>query len=267
MIPIDLGVLRLEMRAWLRENVPQDLRVPPRGEELGPDLEAWTLEFRRKLGERGWLAPSWPTYFGGGGLPTQVGAVIMDEMQRVSLPPLGLNMTWLLPLRVWGTEEQKARWLPPTLRGEITVYHIFSEPSNGTDLASQATTAKRDGDEYVVNGEKGHIGAPITPDYLMILVTIDPEAPKYENLGMVIVNARDPGVTVKYRRMITGGTLKSFVINDVRVPVEDVIGPETGGWQVAQTLLDLERGGKGITMDQREEIERRERAFWSKFAK
>jgi alkylation response protein AidB-like acyl-CoA dehydrogenase len=81
---------------------------------------------------------------------------------------------------------------------------------------------------------------------------------------MLVLDAHDPGVSVDYRRILTGGTLKTFALNDVRVPVEDVIGPEQGGWQVAQTLLDLERGGRGITLDQRAEIEEREREFWKR---
>ena len=262
----DLMTLRAEVRAWLDENIPRDLVLPSSGQALGPDLEAWAVDFRRKLGAKGWLAPSWPTYFGGGGLPVAAGAVIMEELKRRSLPPLGISLVWLVPLRVWGTEEQKARWLPPILRGEVTVFQIMSEPAGGADLASQTTTAFRDGDEYVVNGEKGHTGAPFQPDYLFILVTMDPQGPKYQNLGMLMVDVHDPGVTIQHRRIVTGGNYRSFVLKDVRVPAEDIIGGEMGGWLVAQTLVDVERGGEGVTPEQQREVEEREREYWEKAA-
>ena len=263
MSSVDLLALRAEVRAWLGENVPKDLALPGPHEDISLELEAWTVDFRRKLGAKGWLAPSWPKQFGGGGLTPEAGGVIMEEVSRLRLPPLSVNMTFLVPLRAWGTEKQKAKWLVPTLRGEITVSQIQSEPSTGTDLASQATTAIRDGDEYVVKGEKGYTGTPLMPDYIFILVTTDPQGPKYENLSMIILNARDPGVSINYRRTITGKSQRSFVINDAHVPLEDVIGGEGGGWNVAQTLLDVERGGMGVTLAQREAIEESERNYWS----
>jgi alkylation response protein AidB-like acyl-CoA dehydrogenase len=259
---VELHTLRAEVRAWLGENVPKDLALPGPDDDISPELEAWTIDFRRKLGAKGWLAPSWPKHFGGGGLPPQAGAAIMEEVGRMRLPPLSLSMTFLVPLRAWGTEEQKAKWLVPTLRGEITVSQIQSEPSTGTDLATQATTAIREGDEYVVNGEKGFTATPLMPDYIFILVTTDPQGPKYQNLSMILLNARDPGVTINSRKMVTGKSQRSFVIKDVRVPLEDVIGGEGGGWDVAQTLLDVERGGMGITLAQRQEIEESERKHW-----
>jgi alkylation response protein AidB-like acyl-CoA dehydrogenase len=163
---------------------------------------------------------------------------------------------------VWGTEQQKAKWLLPTLRGEITVHQIQSEPSTGTDLAHQSTIAIRDGDDYVVNGEKGFIASPMTADYLFILVTTNPEGVRYENLSMIILNARDPGVSVRSRKMLTGRSQRSFIIKDVRVPLEDVIGGEGGGWKVAQTLLDVERGGMGANLEQQKMIEQSEGEYW-----
>ena len=258
----NLQALRAEVRTWLGENVPRDLALPRPDEDMTPELEAWTVDFRRKLGAKGWLAPSWPKHFGGGGFPNAEGAAIMEEINRLRLPPLSLNMTFLVPMRAWGTEEQKAKWLVPTLMGEITVHQIQSEPSTGTDLARQDTTAIRDGDDYVVNGEKGFIASPLSADYLFTLVTTDPQGPKYENLSMIILNARDPGITLNFRKMITGRSQRSFVIKDVRVALEDVIGGEGGGWEVAQTLLDVERGGMGVTLSQRQAIEEREKKYW-----
>ncbi len=260
----NLNALRAEVRAWLGENVPPDLDLPGADENITPELEAWTLEFRRKLGQKGWLAPSWPKYFGGGGFSAQVGAAIMQEVNRLRLPPLSVSMTFLVPMRAWGTEEQKERWLVPTLRGELTISQLQSEPSTGTDLATQHTTAIRDGDDYIVNGEKGFTSEALTPDYLFSIVTTDPGGPKYENLSMLLISAKGPGVTINRRQSLIGRTMRSFEFKDVRVPVVDVIGGEGGGWEVAQTLLDVERGGMGTTLDERKGIEDREREHWVK---
>ena len=259
-----LNALRAEVRAWLGENVPPDLDLPGPDEDISPDLEAWAMEFRRKLGEKGWLAPAWPKYFGGGGFPQKAADAIMQEVNRLRLPPLGLSMTFLVPMRSWGTEEQKERWLIPTLRGEITVSQLQSEPSTGTDLATQHTTAIRDGDDYVVNGVKGYTSEALTPDYLFSIVTTDPGGPKYQNLSMLLISAKGPGVNIDYRSSLIGRKMKSFEFTDVRVPVVDVIGGEGAGWEVAQTLLDVERGGMGISLDERKAIEGRERERWVK---
>jgi alkylation response protein AidB-like acyl-CoA dehydrogenase len=253
---------RMEVRSWLSANIPECLVIPRPDQDMSLEIEEWVLGFRRKLGGHGWLAPNWPAHFGGGNLSPQAGFIIMEELKRFSLPPLGLNTTFLVPLRVWGTEQQKAKWLVPTLRGEITVHQIQSEPSTGTDLAHQSTTAVRDGDDYIVNGEKGFIASPMTADYLFILVTTNPDGVKYENLSMIILNARDPGVSVRSRKMLTGRSQRSFIIKDVRVPLEDVIGGEGGGWKVAQTLLDVERGGMGANLEQQKMIEEREGQYW-----
>ncbi len=267
MAMMNLQALRAEVRTWLDENVPRDLKLPPPGEDLDPELVAWTVDFRRKLGAKGWLAPSWPRYFGGGGLPPAAAAVIMEELRGRSLPPLVLLQTWLTPLRVWGTEEQKERWLIPTLRGEITVCQIVSEPGHGgADLAFQGTTALRDGDEYVVTGAKGPISNPLPPDYIFILVTTDPQGPKYQNLAMIILDAHDPGVSVTYQKTIVGRTLKSYALNGVRIPPENIVGGEFGGWHVAQTLVEVERGGPGVTPEQRRDVEVRELAYWTRAA-
>ena len=227
-------------------------------------MEEWIRAIRRDFGARGWLAPRWPTYYGGGGFPSPAADVIEEEMRRHRMPPFDLNIPFLVAMRVWGTEEQKAMWLTPTLRGEITVCQIQSEPLTGSDLAWQATTAIKDGDEYVVNGEKGHIASQLTPDYIFTLVTTDPDGPKHENLSMIMLRAKGTGITVKSRSMITGRSQRSFVIDGVSLPIEDVVGGEGNGWEVAQTLLDVVRGGQGVTLAQKKQIEINEQEYWIK---
>ena len=260
----DLYHLRREVREWLDEMVPPTLQMPPKGRDLSPEWVEWTIDFRRKLGAKGWLAPNWPTYLGGGGYTAAAADIIYRELGERSIPPINVQNAWVTAMRVWGTEEQKGRWLPPTLRGEITVYQILSEPQNGSDHASKSTTAIRDGDEYVINGTKGQITAGLPPDYLFILVNTDPGGKKHENLAMLILDAKDPGVTINYKHILRGGTLKTFDLDDVRVHPLDIIGDERGGWHVAQTVLDVVRGGQGVTLEDQREIEQREREYWLK---
>ena len=144
---------------------------------------------------------------------------------------------------------------------------IVSEPGKGgSDLSFQGTTALRDGDDCLVNGEKGPIGTPLPPDYLFILVTTDPQGPQYRNLAMIMVDTHDPGVSVRYQKIITGRSLKTFTLNGVRIPPENIIGGESGGWHVAQTLVEVEHGAPGVTPEQRRQVEERELLYWTKSA-
>jgi acyl-CoA dehydrogenase len=259
----DLMMLRLEVQEFMAQNIPADLEVPRRGQAPSDATIKWAVEFRRKLGERGWIAPNWPTYFGGGGLPNQAANVIFEELGRRSLPQLPINQLWITPCRLYATEEQKAKWLTKTLRGEITVNQILTEPkSGGTDLSNQETTAIRNGDYFLVNGEKGYTSNPFPPDYLFVLVTTDPEGRKYENLSSILIDAHDPGVTVRKRDILTGATQRAFQFKDVRTPADQIIGGVGNGWTVAQAVLELERGTLGITRKQMDDVEARERAYW-----
>lgn len=256
--------LRREVRTWLDENVPTDLPIPIRGEDISSELEKWIQDFRPKLGEKGWLAPNWPSYFGGGGYSPSEGDAILEEVGKTRIPPLGINKLWLFAMRVWGTEEQKGKWLPPSLRGEIDVFQILSEPTGGSDLAHQDTVAIRHDDRFFVNGEKGYTTAQMTPDHLFILTVSDPEGERYENLSMLIIDASDAGVSYKKRNLLMGGTQRSWIIKDVWVPGENVVGEIGKGWTVAQTILDLERGGTGVDKNKQQEVMRREKEYWEK---
>jgi alkylation response protein AidB-like acyl-CoA dehydrogenase len=115
-----------------------------------------------------------------------------------------------------------------------------------------------------VNGEMGPISSPLPPDYLFMLVNTDPQGPRYKNLAMVIVDAHDPGVSVRYQRTIMGTILKTYALQDVRIPPENIVGGETGGWEVAQTLVQVEHGEPGTTAEQRRQVEERELRYWTR---
>lgn len=250
----ELAQFRQEVRAWLAAHVPK-VRRPSPGEELTPEwareLEEARREFRRRLGAKGWLVPTWPTEYGGAGLSAAHAAVLNEELARARAPAIrDQGMDRFAPACfVWGTEEQKRRWLPQVARGEVLISWVCTEPEAGSDLASVKTRAIRDGDEYVVNGAKHFISGVDDPDYLFTIVNSDPSRPRHANLSTLLIPARLPGITIQRMDLIAmqdyGGGQHFVYFDNVRVPAEYLIGPEHQGWQVANTTLEIEHGGQG----------------------
>jgi alkylation response protein AidB-like acyl-CoA dehydrogenase len=199
----------------------------------------------RTLGTRGWAAPGWPTEYGGGGLDRAHQAVLAEEMRAIKAPaPGGFGLTMLGPtLLELGTEEQKRRHLPAICRHELIWCQGYSEPGAGSDLASLQTRAVREGDEYVVTGQKiWTTGAPHA-DWIFCLVRTDPDAPKHEGISFLLFPMKQPGVKVSPIRLIDGSAHFAQVFFDgARARADDVVGPVNGGWTVAKRLLQHERG-------------------------
>ena len=144
----------------------------------------------------------------------------------------------------WGTEEQKAEFLPPITRAEICVWQVLTEPHGGSDIANCQTKAIRDGDDYVVNGQKVMVGHHLPPDYLWTLVCTNPQGKRHENLAWLHIPANLPGITIQHMNLMMG--IKNAVFFDnVRVPAKYLIGGENNGWKVASTHMELEHGGDG----------------------
>jgi alkylation response protein AidB-like acyl-CoA dehydrogenase len=144
----------------------------------------------------------------------------------------------------WGTDEQKAEFLPPITRAQICVWQVLTEPHGGSDIANCQTKAIRDGDHYVVNGQKVMVGHHLPPDYLWTLVCTNPQGKRHENLAWLHIPAKLPGVTIQHMHMMMG--IKNAVFFDnVRVPAKYLIGGENNGWKVASTHMELEHGGDG----------------------
>ena len=243
---------RSEVQGWLTANIPSGLEdsVAPDQQLHTEEQFLWTKEFRRKLGEKGWLAPTWSKDFGGGGLTTDHAMVIDEEMTKHRLPAVGdLGITLAGPaILAWGTDEQKQRFLPRILRGEVLTWQAFTEPEAGSDLASLKTRAVQDGDDYVLNGSKIFIGGRHSADYLYTLAVTDPNAPRHQNISAFMVPTASQGLTITLLDLIAGGGKRMVYYEDVRVPREYLIGGENGvgkGWWVAQTTLELEHGGSG----------------------
>ena len=237
---------RKEVRAWLETHVPR-VELPPDSADLTQEHYEIGKAFRRDLGAKGWLAPTWPKEFGGGGLTADHAVVINEELARYDIPPLGdLGLVISAPaILVHGTDEQKQRYLPEILKGHAITWQVFTEPDAGSDLASLKPRGVRDGDDYLINGQKQFVGTGVTPDYLYTLVNTDPTGPRHENLSAFMVPAESKGVTIQNMDLIAGGTKRFVFFDNVRVPADTLIGRENEGWWVAQTTVSLE-GGSGI---------------------
>ena len=249
--PPDVVEFRKEVRAWLEENMrgAEHLRWSASWSTRENDEE---YKFRRglaeKLGAKGWLFPIYPNEYGGAGLTVDHQMVLETELFRY-----GLNLSHVFytlarivaPVLIrWGTEEQKREFLPPITRAEICVWQVLTEPHGGSDVANCQTKAIRDGDDYVVNGQKVMVGHHLPPDYLWTLVCTNPQGKRHENLGWLHVPANLPGITIQHMYLMMG--IKNAVFFDnVRVPAKYLIGGENNGWKVANTHMELEHGGDG----------------------
>jgi alkylation response protein AidB-like acyl-CoA dehydrogenase len=242
---------RAEVRAWLAENIPAGLEFKGDSNGLKPMGEE-EYEFRRalahKMGERGWLFPVYPTEYGGGGLGAAEYIVLETELARYDLQlPFFYNSGAMMggpAILIWGSEAQKRAFLPPMFRGETVTWQLLTEPHGGSDLFSARTTAIRDGDVYVVNGQKTMVGSTHHPDHMWTIVCTDPGGERHRNVSWLLIPADLPGISVRPLPMIMGRKNTVFFDN-VRVPAFQLVGGENNGWKVATTHLEMEHGGAG----------------------
>lgn len=230
---------RAEVRRFLDEN------LPPEGER---DF-AFMAEWQRKVREKGWVGFSWPKQVGGGGGSIAEQVILKEEMARRKAPALGncfMGLAWVGPALIeYGTEEQKKRFIPEILDGTCQWCTGYSEPDSGSDLASLKCKAVRDGDEYLVNGQKTWTSIAMWSKWMILLVRtdLDPEA-RHKGITCLLVEMDAPGITVNPIRNMSGGTMFAEVfLDDVRVPVENRLGEEGEGWRVTITALAHERSG------------------------
>ncbi|RZJ97158.1 MAG: acyl-CoA dehydrogenase [Brevundimonas sp.] len=247
----DLETFRAETRAWLEANCPPEVRGPATEAEwiwggrnatfATPGHKLW-LE---RMGARGWTAPEWPTAYGGGGLSREEAKVLASELRRIGAQsPLNSFGVWMLgpALLAFGTEEQKLKFLPPIVRGEVRWCQGYSEPGAGSDLASVQTRAEDRGDHWIVNGQKIWTSYADQADWIFCLVRTDPEAPKHLGISFVLFDVATPGVTTRPITLISGKSpfCETF-FDDVRVEKANLVGTLNRGWDVAKHLLAHER--------------------------
>ena len=192
---------RAEVRDWLSGNIPADLTQPVDPSDLTLEQYHKLRELGRRLGARGWLYPTYPQTYGGGDLSVDFVIILEEELDRygLHLPPYYDSGGRLggASIFVWGTEEQKRHFLPPIFRGEWRTWQLLSEPNAGSDLAGVQTRAVRDGDSYVVNGQKIYIGSLYGCEMMWTIVVTDAEAPRHHNLGWLLIPYDLPGIEVR----------------------------------------------------------------------
>jgi hypothetical protein len=234
-----------ELRTWLATVLPG---LPPRPHPGDWDARrAYDTNWQRMLFEAGYAGISWPREYGGRAATPAEQLVFMEEMNRADAPYVGVNFVGTLhagpTIMTEGTAEQKARYLPPILRGEQVWCQGFSEPGSGSDLASLRTRAVRDGDEYVVSGQKVWSTYAHVADMGELLVRTDPDVPKHRGISWLVVAMDSPGITIRPIRTIAGTTEFCEVFYDeVRIPVANRVGAENDGWRVAMVTFGFERG-------------------------
>jgi alkylation response protein AidB-like acyl-CoA dehydrogenase len=251
------NAFRDEVRAFIAEHYPQVLRgKQDEGEDLArEDYLAW----HKVLARKGWIAPAWPKEYGGTGWSPVQRYIWSEECARadtIRLLPFGLNMVGPV-IYTFGTPEQKARYLPRILSGEDWWCQGYSEPGAGSDLASLKTKAVREGNYYIVNGQKTWTTLAQFADWGFFLVRTDPHAKKQEGISFLLIDMKSPGISV--RPIITLGgehEVNEVWLENVRVPVENRIYEENKGWTCAKFLLAHERSGIAGIANSKRAVER-----------
>jgi len=243
---------REDVRAWLAENCPPEMREPVRDESdmcwggrnakfKNDAQKAWM----DRMAARGWTVPDWPAEYGGGGLGPAETKILKQEMARIGArnPLMSFGISMLGPaLLKYGSEAQKRHYLPQIARGEIRWCQGYSEPNAGSDLASLQTKCEDKGDHWLVNGQKVWTSYADKADWIFCLVRTDPAAPKHQGISFLLFDMASPGVSTRPILLISGSSpfCETF-FDDVRVPKDQVVGEVNKGWDVAKYLLGHER--------------------------
>ena len=233
--------LRHELRAYYAELLTDEVRRAVG--DVGESGEMW-CEVVRTIGKDGWLGIGWPTEFGGQGRPATDQYIFFDETRRAGAPFPFVTVNTVGPtIMRFGSDEQKAFFLPGILAGEINFAIGYTEPESGTDLASLRTRAVRDGDEYVVNGAKVFTSGADMADYIWLAVRTDPDAPKHKGISILCMPTDSSGFSWSPIVTVGDATTTATYYTDVRVPVSNRVGEENEGWRMITNQLNHERVG------------------------
>lgn len=248
----NLDQFRSETRSWLEANCPVSMRKkgaaadnPYTRKKRSGDSLLWL----DTMAEKGWIAPTWPTKYGGGGLSEAENAILREEMAAINAPaPLaGMSLTMIGPtLLEMGTEEQKQRHIPGITSGNIHWCQGYSEPNAGSDLANLQTKAEDKGDHFIINGSKIWTSGAMHADWMFCLVRTDPNVKKQKGISFVLFPMTDPGVSYKPIRLINGeAPFCQVFFDDVRAEKSELVGKINEGWTVGKRLLQHERSSIG----------------------
>ncbi len=253
------AAFRAKARAWLEANTPKDWRERMAAGHVQDVVKEW----QRIKYDAGWACLNWPKEYGGQGLSPMLSVIWSQEESKLAPPSaamlvVGLGMTGPM-LMVHGTEEQKKAHLPPMARADVVWCQLFSEPAGGSDLAALRTRAVKDGDEWVVNGQKIWSSGAHQSDWAILVTRTDPTVPKHKGLTFFIVDMKTPGIEPRPIKQISGAAhFNEVYLTDVRIPDSNRISAVGNGWNVAMTLLMNERlavgasggaGGMGASWD------------------
>lgn len=244
---------RKELRDWIASAKPADA-----GPQAGRGAEDVSKAWSKSLFDAGYAGLTWPKEYGGQGAPYTHQAIFLEESARAETPEhigvIGLGMAGPTII-AHGTDAQKEKHLGRILSGEDVWCQGFSEPGSGSDLASLKTRGERDGDEFVVNGQKVWSSFAHIADWCILMVRTDPSAPKHKGITYLLVDMHSPGVEVRPLKQITGDPeFNEIFFSDARVPVSNVVGEVNDGWRVAMTTLMHERGTLGFALTARLEV-------------
>ncbi len=256
------AAFRQEVRQFLKEELPDRFRGISAYEGGGRgdvrsrfgELKEW----RTKLADKGWIAPAWPQEYGGAGFSVMQQFIMNEEFAENRAPQVGGMGTSMIgpTLIVHGSKEQKQEHLSRILSGEVQWCQGFSEPESGSDLASLQTRAVRDGDDYVINGQKIWTSGAQYSHWMFMLARTDPDAPKHKGISYFMIDMKSPGVTVRPLVNMTGSAAFNEVFfENVRVPAENLVGEENRGWYIGVTTLDFERSSIGSAVGLRLQVE------------
>ena len=242
---------RDEFRAWLKTNTPDEWKGSTSAEDRADYIE-YLGDWQRKLYEGGWAGISWPKEYGGRGVTLMEQAIFQEELARANAPQLigTIGLALVGPTIIaTGTEEQKSRYLPKILSGEEIWCQGFSEPNAGSDLAALGTKGTRDGEDFVVSGQKTWTSFAQMADWCLLLVRTDAEAPRHKGITCLLAGMHSEGVSVRPLRQMSGDSgFNEVFFSKVRVPATQVLGEVNKGWTTAITALMNERAhvGTGI---------------------
>ena len=258
----DVESFRDEVRQFIADELPSEEERQERalrgGFETVQEEYDYTMGFQKKLAERDWLAMAWPEDYGGGGASHMRQLVYNEEMSYAGAPVMNMGISWVGPsLMLYGTEEQKQKYIPPITSADQWWCTLYSEPGAGSDLASLQTSAIRDGDDYVINGQKIWTSGGHLSDWGWLAARTDPDAPKHKGISLLMLDMKSPGISV--RPLVNIADQHAFnevFFEDVRVPVEQRVGEENRGWYHLAVALDFERSGIAAYSGGRRNVER-----------
>ena len=258
----DVESFRNEVVDFIKAELPPEEERLQRGYEGGfqTDKEEYdyTMGFQKKLADKEWLAMAWPREYGGGGASHMRQLVYNEEMAYHSAPVGNMGVAWVGPsLMLYGTDEQKQKFIPRITGADDWWCTLYSEPGAGSDLASLQTRATRDGDDYIINGQKIWTSGGHLADWGWLAARTDPDAPKHKGITMFMLDMKSPGITVQpLINMADRHGFNEVFFEDVRVPASQVVGEVNRGWYHMAVALDFERSGIGAYAGGRRNVER-----------